>query len=131
MESWLAGNANQVWFLRGIKRSSKKTSAFTPPQSSLPCQRRAQRSLRIVCQLQCLRLIPRCVHPDAALLVGRQDHEHSIGVDWLDTGVRRCRQETVDRVRAGYRPGAYSARTAPDTGFRASASGAGARTVVS
>lgn len=43
------------------------------------------------------------MHPDVAFLVRGQDHRHRFGVDRLDDGVRRRRQEALDVVRSGYR----------------------------
>ena len=55
--------------------------------------------------LQRLGFIPRRAHPDIALLVGRQDHRHGLGVDRHYDGVRRRRQEAVDEMRPGDRLG--------------------------
>jgi hypothetical protein len=40
------------------------------------------------------RLIPWCSHPDVALLVGRQDHRHGLGIDRFDDGVRQMAEST-------------------------------------
>jgi hypothetical protein len=42
-------------------------------------------------------------HPHIAFLFGGQEHRHSFRMDRLDDGVRRCRQKTIDEVRAGDR----------------------------
>jgi hypothetical protein len=51
--------------------------------------------------LQRLRLVSWRAHPNVALLVGRQDHRHGLGMDRLDHRVRCCRQEAIDVMRAG------------------------------
>ncbi len=38
--------------------------------------------------LQCLRLIPWRLHPYVALLIGRQDHRHGLGMDRRDDRLR-------------------------------------------
>jgi hypothetical protein len=55
--------------------------------------------------LQRLRLIPRRARPNVALLVGRQDHGHRLGMDRRDNSVRRGRQEAIDKVRTRNRFG--------------------------
>jgi len=45
------------------------------------------------------RRIPSGAHPDVVLLGSRQDHRHCLGMDRLDDGVRRGRQEAVDEMR--------------------------------
>ena len=65
--------------------------------------------------LQRLRLIPRCPHPNVALLVRRQDHRHRFGVDRLRHGVRRGGQEAIDQMRSGHRLG-LGARPVPTCG---------------
>ena len=41
--------------------------------------------------LQCRRFIPRCAHPDFALLVRRQDNRHGLWVDRRDHRVQTYR----------------------------------------
>ncbi len=40
------------------------------------------------------------LHPDIALLIGRQDHRHRLRMDWLDHRVRRCREKAADLMRS-------------------------------
>ena len=71
--------------------------------------------------LQRPRLIPWRAHPDVALLVGRQDHRHGLGMDRLNDGVGRGRQETIDQMRArnGFRLSAsVSLEFGPDASER-------------
>jgi hypothetical protein len=49
--------------------------------------------------LQCLGLVPRRAHPNIPLLVGGQDHRHGLGMDRLDNGVRRSREDAVGLMR--------------------------------
>jgi hypothetical protein len=49
--------------------------------------------------LQRLDLIPRGAHPDVAFLVDR----HGFGMDRFDDGIRRRRQEAIDKVWASNR----------------------------
>jgi hypothetical protein len=53
--------------------------------------------------LQSLRLIPWRTHPDVALLVGRQDHRHCLGMDRLDDDVRCRGQKSVNEMRPANR----------------------------
>ena len=53
--------------------------------------------------LQRLRFIPRGAHPDITFLLRGQDHRHRLRMDWLDHGVRRGRQESVDLMRTRHR----------------------------
>jgi hypothetical protein len=70
-------------------------TASLPPQPGFLVRATRNDFQRIVRQwaLRCLRLIPRCAHPDVALL------------DWLDDAIRCRRQKAVDQVRAGDRLG--------------------------
>ncbi|MCP1776034.1 hypothetical protein ABIF65_006797 [Bradyrhizobium japonicum] len=61
--------------------------------------------------LQRLGLVPRRVHPNVALLIGRQDHRHGLRMDRLDHRVRRCRQKPVDLMRPRHWLGLRSAIT--------------------
>ena len=53
--------------------------------------------------LQWLGLIPRRAHPNVALLVGRQDHRHRLGMDRLNHRVGRCREKPVALMRPRHR----------------------------
>jgi hypothetical protein len=45
------------------------------------------------------------VHASTPLLVGREDHRHRLGMNWLNHGIRcRC-QEAIDLMRSRYRLG--------------------------
>jgi hypothetical protein len=44
-------------------------------------------------------------HPYVSLFVGRHDHRHRLRVHQLNHRVRRGRQESIDKVRTGYRLG--------------------------
>jgi hypothetical protein len=44
-------------------------------------------------------VIPRRAHPNVLLVRRGQDHWHSLRMDWLDYGVRRGLQETIDLMR--------------------------------
>ena len=46
---------------------------------------------------------PRRAHPHVALLIGRQDHRHCLGMDRLDDDVRCRRQKAVDLMRPWHR----------------------------
>jgi hypothetical protein len=69
--------------------------------------------------LQPLRLIPWRPHPNVALLIGRQDHWHCLGMNRRDHAVRLGCEKTVDEVRAGYRF-RFGATVAPKFGPDAS-----------
>jgi hypothetical protein len=48
------------------------------------------------------------LHPTARaskrpLVIGGQDHRHCLRMDRFDHRVRRCREKTIDLIRAGYR----------------------------
>jgi hypothetical protein len=47
-------------------------------------------------RLQRLRLIPWRAQPNVPFLVSHHDHRYRLGMDRLDNGVRRRRQEAVD-----------------------------------
>jgi hypothetical protein len=48
-----------------------------------------------------IRLVLGSAHPQIALFRRRQDGRHGLRMNWLDSGVRRRRQKTVDEMRSG------------------------------